>query len=103
MSWRRCGRRVGWWLVADNPPAFPNLDVRAHDGFGISEGSPGMTLRDWFAGQVFAACFTNASGMGDMSREERNAQFAAGAALVYDAADAMLAARAQAPDSEAQS
>lgn len=36
----------------NNPPAFPIADVRTHDGFGLREGSDGMTLLDWFAGQA---------------------------------------------------
>jgi hypothetical protein len=38
--------------MSDNPPAFPVADVRTHDGFGLREGSDGMTLRDWFAAQA---------------------------------------------------
>jgi hypothetical protein len=39
----------------ENPPAFPIPDVRDAFGDGIREGSDGMTLRDWFAGQALAA------------------------------------------------
>lgn len=36
----------------DNPSAFPAPDERANDGSGIREGSSGMTLLDYFAGQA---------------------------------------------------
>jgi hypothetical protein len=36
----------------ENPFAFPFPGERAPDGTGIYEGSLGMTLRDWFAGQA---------------------------------------------------
>jgi len=74
----------------DNPPAFPIPDVRTHDGFGVSEGSPGMSLRDWFAGQaighIMGAALNTSGPMAAPSK-------IAGAA--YATADAMLAARAQ--------
>lgn len=84
-----------------NPPAFPIPDVRTHDGMGISEGSPGMTLRDWFAGQVIpsivAATATgnhqpNHGSYGSRAEECSLEQLMALDA--YRLADAMLAARA---------
>lgn len=39
---------------AENPSAFPRPDVTDAMGCGIREGSDGMTLRDWFAGQALA-------------------------------------------------
>ena len=72
----------------NNPPAFPIPDVRTHDGMGISEGSPGMTLRDWFAGQALAGsmAFHGSLGMGFGPGEV--------AARAYEIADAMLGDRA---------
>lgn len=72
--------------MTDNPAAFPSNIVYPPQG--------GMTLRDWFAGQAFAACFTNASGFGDLSEDEKAAQYAELAVEMYAAADAMLARRA---------
>ncbi|MET0439174.1 MAG: hypothetical protein ABW043_16945 [Devosia sp.] len=71
-----------------NPPAFP---VIAENGLG--HVSDGMDLRDWFAGRAFAACFSNATGFGDLDRHEKDAQYAELAVEVYAAADAMLVAR----------
>jgi hypothetical protein len=70
----------------ENPSAFPIPDVRTHDGMGISEGSPGMTLRDWFAGlamPVVTALLGRDVGTADMLARD-----------AYTIADAMLAARA---------
>lgn len=45
-----------------NPPAFPSPDERDADGCGIREGSSGMTLRDWFAGQAVGAVIRQCAG-----------------------------------------
>jgi len=69
--------------INDGGPAFP----LEHDGMrGVSivrVYDPGMTLRDWFAGQALRARWSDGS---PMSAEDA-AQFA------YQLADAMLAAR----------
>lgn len=36
----------------ENPPAFPVEDLRDEYGNGLVQGSPGMSLHDWFAGQA---------------------------------------------------
>ncbi len=61
-----------------NPPAFPL--VTAHDTAAVD---PGMTLRDWFAGQALAGLATSPM---DVSAE--CCSFTA-----YAIADAMLAER----------
>jgi len=66
--------------MTDNPQAFPCLD-NSGEGFGLSMRDPGMTLRDWFAGQALAARAGN-----------QDAPHAL-AAHVYTIADAMLKAR----------
>lgn len=53
----------------------------------------GMLLRDWFAGQAFAASLTNATGLGSMTPDQRAGVFSQLAGVIYEAADAMLAAR----------
>jgi hypothetical protein len=75
--------------IPDNPPAFPRT------GEGVREGEthprydcPGMTLRDWFAGQalnVLGGMY--ASGEIDVSGSFEVANMA------YSLADAMLAER----------
>lgn len=75
-----------------NPPAFP----RTGEGFGNPKyDAPGMTLRDWFAGQAFAAALSNTTGMGALSQAEMREMFDRLAAVIYIAADAMLAQRTQ--------
>lgn len=62
----------------ENPFAFPcNPNVFSSD--------PGMTLRDWYAGQALAGL----SAAVQVVSPERAAQ------LAYEAADAMLAERAK--------
>lgn len=73
----------------DNPSAFPLPDERMLDGSGIREGSPGMTLRDWFAGQALAGII----GAGNLKSSATNEVIACAA---YSVADAMLAERAKA-------
>lgn len=66
-------------------PAFPRPDERAPDGTGLSEGSNGMSLRDYFAGQALAGlCACNNFDMPD---------FKSWGAKCYEFADAMIAAR----------
>lgn len=67
--------------MSDNPSAFPNTD---NSTWGLRH-APGMTLRDWFAGQVLASAAALPLGDGD---------YAYRAKIAYEQADAMLAARA---------
>jgi hypothetical protein len=72
------------------PQAFPCLD--SSDGM-LSMRDPGMTLRDWFAGQALIALVNNA---GDEPLSDICAGIRAGKPLAvgaYAIADAMLAAR----------
>lgn len=54
---------------------------------------PGMTLRDWFAGQALAN-MAHAAGM-EMTAEARAAIFRRRAVQCYEIADAMVAARGE--------
>ena len=74
----------------DGGPIHPIPEVRDMDGNGIMEGWRGMSLRDWFAGQV-AARMIGLCENDDGSWDAGNV--AAGA---YMLADAMLAERAKA-------
>jgi hypothetical protein len=71
-------------LPKDGGPAFPEAASGPYPNGEINEGRPGMSLRDWFAGQWL-------SGLGacpDTSCSVR--EIAIGS---YQIADAMLAAR----------
>lgn len=48
---------------ADGGAAFPSADVRDENGCGIAEGSRGMTLRDWFAGQALASGYCSSTSV----------------------------------------
>lgn len=78
--------------AADGGAAFPCTG----EGFGNSLYTQhGMSLRDWFAGQCLGGVMAQATGMGSLSVAERAGIWAGCAGLVYEMADAMLAARAQ--------
>jgi len=76
--------------MPENPPAFP---VAVPTGFQFAHD--GMTLRDWFAGQVVVEAFAHARANVDKGSaigvlpEEWAAQIA------YSIADALLLARSQ--------
>lgn len=76
----------------ENPPAFPFPEIRGADGCGIREGSDGMSLRDWFAGQALAAMGT---WLPPAAGDQLNADFAMRdrANWAYRHAGAMLAER----------
>jgi len=67
----------------ENPQAYPCLDS---SGYGLSMRDPGMTLRDYFAGQSLAAGiqWTLVNETGGASEI---------ASIAYEIADAMLAQR----------
>lgn len=73
----------------DGGPAFPVLEALqgrcASDGDYDAKGSGGMSLRDWFAGQMLVGMKLS----GNLGREQWFAECA------YAMADAMLAARSQ--------
>lgn len=71
-----------------NPSAFPLPHLYAPYGQEvqpIAEGSPGMSLRDWFAGQALAGMIAH-DNAGDMEDDIL-------ARTAYRTADAMLAER----------
>lgn len=75
----------------DNPPAFPvaSTNFTADGSFYSARSTPGMTLRDWFAGQALAglcAAHANPAAIGFPDNVET-------ATKAYDLADAMLRAR----------
>lgn len=71
----------------DGGPAFPRNDYMSPDGgLTIRNGSKGMSMRDWFAGQAMAG--TIASGNVGI-----NTTYEDLARVCYRQADAMIAAR----------
>lgn len=72
----------------NNEPAFPSQSCGS-DGLPDMSANPGMSLRDWFAGQVLASAAALPSGEADCAYRARSA---------YQQADAMLAARATKED-----
>ena len=82
-------------VVDDGGSAFPVLD---NNGHALVMREPGMSLRDYFAGQALAGLFSSdvileaayleASDKGGKAGEEI-------AEYAYSMADAMIAARAQ--------
>lgn len=68
------------------PPAFPTG--------AFPQATPGMTLRDYFAGQALAGVCANYQSMQDIAQRERTGKIADHMAYdCYVMADAMLAAR----------
>lgn len=70
-------------MVDDVTPAFPTGDHRE------CPAEPGMTLRDWFAGQVIAGLYSVEGLTNDIGDDvvEADARFS------YRVADAMMEAR----------
>ena len=74
-------------LKTDYLPAFPH-DTIFDEGRLVSVGSPGMSLRDWFAGQAMHGRLASMRGRTrDEAIPERVAENA------YRMADAMIKAR----------
>lgn len=78
-------------MMAVNPSAFPLPSMTLDDGRGYPAQS-GMTLRDWYAGQVLAGMSSIALDDGDMIMG-----WADMAKAAFNAADAMLAERERRP------
>ncbi len=78
----------------ENPPAFP---VIAENGLGhVSEG---MSLRDWFAGQVLAGAMNTPTYWSGHLEHSLKTTPEAVAERAFKIADALLAARAKGPTS----
>lgn len=79
--------------MKDGGPAFPNTSIGQASGGNaggcLAQSDPGMTLRDWFAGQALCGMFNSYSltiPAGQTVAEAR-------AKIAYLVADAMLAER----------
>lgn len=72
--------------IEDGGPAFPIPDVVTASEQLWESGAPGMSLRDWFAGQALA---------GLLAKTVTNCPDAPVAIRAYGLADAMLRARGE--------
>lgn len=70
-------------------PAFPSQQQETLDGSWNQTYDPGMSLRDWFAGQALNGWLASWPDGSDADRESE----AKVASFSYRLADAMLAAR----------
>ena len=82
--------------IDDGGPAYPWEDVK--DTAGEPRPTPGMSLRDHFAGQILAGCMANPSD-GYLKFSNRQEDLVDLAGLYYRMADAMIAARKGGPES----
>lgn len=74
-------------LPQDQPYAFPfHVAIPSPNGGTVYATASGMTLRDWFAGQFFAARLANPHGKPDITDADM-------AKAAYERADAMMRAR----------
>ena len=76
--------------MVNNPQAYPCLD---NNGSGLSMRDPGMTLRDWFAGQALGAIITATSNGQHYPAREGRSLIQGMTQDAYELADAMLAHR----------
>lgn len=79
--------------IPDNPIAFPHFVPDGH--YNGSLHYEGMSLRDWFAGQVMGFALVHAISDERSPMRDHNLPEEWAAQIAYSAADAMLAARAQ--------
>ena len=71
--------------INDGGPAFPVPDTY-HPNGQVEYGKPGMTLRDWFAGQALVGLLSGPAEEGAPTPDRK-------AVVAYQIADAMLKAR----------
>ncbi len=76
----------------ENPMAFPWQET------DFTDGHPGMTLRDWFAGKVAPAVLTKLWANLEVRRQMVDDVYKVAATASYEMADAMLAARSEGND-----
>lgn len=77
----------------DGGPAFPLPDQYTPQGSPTVQGSPGMTLRDWLAGQAVTGALSNDAFTRHAHSKHRGSEPTYFAQIGYDIADAMLKVR----------
>ena len=77
----------------DGGPAFPVVE-KLNPGSGFITGYPGLTIRDYFAGQVIGPLFAQPTAtLLDTAHAAKIPLTTCAARLAYEIADAMLAER----------
>lgn len=82
--------------IKDGGQAFPcqeSSESPNHPGYRDVYASPGMTLRDWFAGQALAGICANSTFLIETRADNWAEKVRLLADDAYTAADAMIAAR----------
>ncbi len=77
--------------IKDGGPAYPVTEF--NNDSGEREVCGGMSLRDHFAGLAMQGAMVNATGLGQIPKDERAKHLAEAADMFYEIADAMLRAR----------
>ena len=84
---------------SDGGAAFPEQVVHSEEhGFMTASafsGNEGLSKRDWFAGHALSGVMSGAQGIGQLPKNARAAMLSQVADLIYEMADAMLAARSK--------
>jgi len=88
-------------MTQDNPAAFPSrVDKVMMGGGSYRDDLPGMTLRDYFAGQVCEQALAEAFANDCLEGAAHTELCEWAALLTYKMADAMLAARATSKEAQ---
>lgn len=83
--------------IDDGGPAFPRQRVLAQvdpSSYWSDTGTPGMSLRDWFAGQALSGCLAD-PGVVPLETDKGSEFYDRMAKIAFAFADAMLAERAK--------
>lgn len=86
--------------VKDGGPAFPcitwtNLNVGSGPASWVESKNPGMSLRDWFAGQALSSAIQHELAVRSAQIAPVSFRYESVAASAYAMADAMLKARGE--------
>lgn len=83
----------------DGGQAFPRslhcVEMPLYQVLGVIEAHKGMSLRDWFTGQNFAAFMNGSQGLGSLTDAQISEQLRFAAKISFMGSDAMLVARKQ--------
>lgn len=77
--------------IDDGGAAFPEAIAIGPAG-DVYPGMPGMSRRDYFAAAALTGVIASAQNLGTLSREERRPHFDLMATIIFEIADALIAA-----------